>query len=681
MTLPRALINPDGETFDQEIEALEPILGELSNEDRDRYRRLNAEAIARHDSPRILVVAGPGAGKSFLFLERIRHWTSASTTSKVHVASFVRKLVSDLQADAEQKLSDEHQARVTVSTLHSLARSVVERNNGTSAYPLEPSASVIAGKWASVVWRDVFEFHPELDARAVTQHAFERQYQTEDFLADESWQSLHATYASLSTFYNAVGFADMIVRAREAIEENPALILDTHWIIDEYQDFNPAEDHLISALSVGADGVLMAGDDEQALYQQLKCSVPDIIIGYYTGRDFSNAMLPYCSRCSYYICLAASAFIAQGRSTTAIKKIYLPFEVDEQASKLEIVGTAAPATAVEYVERFLRVHRAELEAHRDRMEEGQEKDPFLLILTPDKKLKFLGDSRSALNALVAEWSVLHLGHSDDYWGIVDYITVAVTPTNNFAMRKLLHLRGVGYSRAHELIVEAMTTGARLSELDAPEIQDAITDAGEIVRIVMSSESGTDETVRNLAGVIDIADAERLTRELEANPISVFGPAHDEGEEAIETAGTAKPVELLSLVGAKGLSARHVIVIGCDNVNFAHTTRLTFFVALTRARESLHLLISAKARGGKQIHPFVSELPEGCCHYSIHKRTGDDQLASAAALAAKFVVWNVPPSEPPERPRKRHARELLDADDGVPNCQGMVAPDASGTMIR
>lgn len=34
-----------------------------------------------------------------------------------------------------------------------------------------------------------------------------------------------------------------------------------------------------------SDGVLIAGDDEQALYQQLKQSLPEIIISYYEGEQ------------------------------------------------------------------------------------------------------------------------------------------------------------------------------------------------------------------------------------------------------------------------------------------------------------------------------------------------------------------------------------------------------------
>ena len=72
--LPRPMLNAEGETFDEDIEDLYSALDILTNEQRADYRRVNAEAIASHESPRILIVAGPGSGKSFLFLERIKYW-------------------------------------------------------------------------------------------------------------------------------------------------------------------------------------------------------------------------------------------------------------------------------------------------------------------------------------------------------------------------------------------------------------------------------------------------------------------------------------------------------------------------------------------------------------------------------------------------------------------------------
>src|SRR5690242_517625 len=113
--LPPPLLNEGGDCFENLNEAEEK-LDALSNENRVAYRDFNARAIAEADAAELLVVAGPGAGKSHLFISRIEHWLARSDGKSVYVATFVRKLINDLKADIRSRLSEEDQERVHAST-------------------------------------------------------------------------------------------------------------------------------------------------------------------------------------------------------------------------------------------------------------------------------------------------------------------------------------------------------------------------------------------------------------------------------------------------------------------------------------------------------------------------------------------------------------------------------------
>jgi superfamily I DNA/RNA helicase len=152
----------------------------------------------------------------------------------------------------------------------------------------------------------------------------------------------------------------------------------------------------------------------------------------------------------------------------------------------------------------------------------------------------------------------------------------------------------------------------------------------------SEEFGPGDKADRCAELISIDDPERLASELEADPIS---GTTDEGDDAIELGGGSSTVELLTIVGAKGLSAKHVMVLGCDDVNLDRTTQLAFYVALTRARESLHLIVAARAGGAKAPHEFVLDLPEECCEITVHKKSGaDEPLGSLYALKGRLEQW-------------------------------------------
>lgn len=644
---PIHLLNKDGSCFTGLAELAE-VLGALENDARIAYRNENARAIANDDEPRIVVVAGPGAGKSYLFIDRIKAWLDARPDGQVRVATFVRKLIRDLERDIEAKLTPEEAERVQASTLHTLARSLVERNGGTVDLPLSPYVRVVDSTWARVVWRDVLAFHPDFSAGTYSLRRFEDQLHTEEVDDSAEWGQIRATHDQLTQFYNAVGFSQFITLAREAIIQSPDLIENDLWIIDEYQDFNAAEDHLVRTLVREAAGVMLAGDDEQALYQTLKASMPEIIIGYYTNTDFAKAMLPFCSRCSYYVCTAASAFMAKYREGSAIEKIYLPLTVDQDAPKVRVVATAAPGSAVEYIRAFMDESEEEFRAYLERRDAGIDTDPFLLIVSPSGGLtpKKNDDADRDLTELVGSYAARADVRSRDYHLIATYSSVGWYPRDNFAVRKLLHEAGTSFEDVHAMLEEALS-----NQIDLAEVVERRTDLMEKARSVAALLDGSEGDEDNVAGalseIIDLENAPALALELHDHPLRESAVRTDEDDRAIDSAVIVDAVALMPITGSKGLSAHHVIVLGCDNVNMGKTSPLTFFVALTRARRSLHLVFAAKASGASALHQFVLDLPEACCDYLVFKKDRSvERLASRTKIVQRVATWSS------FRPRRR-----------------------------
>ena len=99
---PRHLINEDGKPFeDRELDVLGKELDALEPAERKSFRDANARAVARHSAIRMLIVAGPGTGKSTLFKERILFWLEQNASANILALSFVRKLVADLATDVQ----------------------------------------------------------------------------------------------------------------------------------------------------------------------------------------------------------------------------------------------------------------------------------------------------------------------------------------------------------------------------------------------------------------------------------------------------------------------------------------------------------------------------------------------------------------------------------------------------
>jgi superfamily I DNA/RNA helicase len=632
----RHLINPDGAPFSAEdLNALAVQLNALNDDQRKEFRNKNATAIASHNAPAILIVAGPGTGKSTLFKQRIEHWLKQNPAAKILALSFVRKLVADLNADiqSDASLSDEQRRQVDVFTLHKYARSVVEKNGGTREWTFATHIRIIVEPWKEIVWADVLLFSGRDNTESYSWKTFEKQVYEVEFDQSAEWRTLKKSYFELCKFYNAAGFADLIIRATDALAETPKLNEHQLFIIDEYQDFNAAEEKLLEQITGETKGKLIVGDDDQVLYETLKSGKASLIRAIYADHAVANAMLPFCGRCDFHITCAADSFIKQRPDPGSIKKIYLPLTGAGASQKVQVVACATPGTAVDYIRNFVDTHKREIETRQEDLVNGEAKDACLLILSPSKAVNFYRakGAKEVLLDLIKPYYESAQEYSDEYYMVLNYYALAKVPTNNFTFRKVLHHEGNNPESVAPLLQACIKKKISFSSLGHDTIKTVLKKA-HAVRDILDSQLPTDDKVKALAKEITLTNTELLQKDLEKDRIDeelVRTIEHQEDEEAeleeIEVKQMSA-VELMTIVGSKGLSADHVIIIGFDDVNMKWVTRNAFFVAMSRARRSLHLIAALGAGGAKEPHKFLTRLPDAnleFCKYT--KAKGREKL--------------------------------------------------------
>lgn len=260
-------------------------------------RTNSVNAILDSTANKKVVVAGPGTGKTFLFKKILNGKTKTLTLS------FVNALVDDLSLEL-YGISE-------VRTLHSFGRSELSKLLKKEINIYSKLSAIIHQDYKILTGTDIdFDvlFHERKD--------------------DDANLSFYETRRQ---YYDYYGFTDVIYAAVKAFEADPKNVPSYEQVlIDEFQDFNKLEVSLIDLLA-SKSPILLAGDDDQALYEFLKnASAHHIRLRHGDEMpEYKTFNLPFCSRCPEIIVEATNDLIKiakeKGLLKDRIEKPYIYF--------------------------------------------------------------------------------------------------------------------------------------------------------------------------------------------------------------------------------------------------------------------------------------------------------------------------------------------------------------------
>lgn len=610
------MLHPNGSVFTaEEIAAVTTTLESMSTAERQEYLRQNAAAVSASPLEHLLIVSGPGTGKTILFADRIEYW-GAQYDGTILVTTFVKKLAKDLESQllsSSSRLSKERKASVQPKTLHALARSVVEKAMPWNGFRKHLHV-VPDDKWDQLIWNDAASTGVEREAW----REFDRQRARTTDPLQMSAVSTAARYRELCRYYNAASFPEMILLAQHALEENAELFSCDCVIVDELQDFNKLERCLLETILRNAHSWLMAGDDDQVLYDELKQSTRDLIVDVYNDHSVAKAMLPLCARCDNHIVHAAAALMRQCRVADGqcIDKVFLPARI-EPCAKIRMVCCPTSDSAIEY----LRIYLAEItEKLRERLadlsdDDAGETDPYLLIMTPDKACKMLGKGgRAQLLQLMSPFRTLARVHMEDYCTIEDCLAWEQNPDDNWLCRRVLaHCKSIDEASSRAALQRSFANRVPLYACGDDCIVNAQSICGELRSLISDHDLSAHAKALRIADLVRIREIGDLAGEIESGNLSLNVSPDSAYLDEMEAADRNNPsvlsaADLLTITGSKGLSADEVVILGFDQMNMAHLKERAMYVALTRARHHL-TLVTTLGGGASALPRYFDMLPE------------------------------------------------------------------------
>jgi superfamily I DNA/RNA helicase len=508
-----------------------------------------------------LILGGPGTGKTFLFKNVIE---SLPENSNILVITFINNLIDDL----EKRLSEISNRKVEVKTLHSFCKNFLL--NKIHPYEYFPELPRIIEDDASLLG---FDFR-------------ERKF-TQAFVNLEKENDGVKFYLSRSVFYNSVGHDDTVYRIFLHLNENNEAIPQySQVIVDEYQDFNLFESRLIELISQ-KNKIMIAGDDDQALYR-FKFASPDFIRQLYKDKQFKSLFLPFCRRCTSVLVKAASAFISNAKGKGLLNKriekefkCYWPdkFLDSKKYPKIFLGKCSADSVVSKHINEKI------LSIIQDEKTQPSEKDePEFLIVGPPRISHYL---REVNESLLKDKRI---------------------DKDIFEIEFKKESKKLSINEGYEFIKKDSNSnlGWRIVTYK-DRIDSSLKKDKEIIRESLNGKS-----------IIDLLPAEYINKHKEKIESISF-----QGAENLEDSLSKKiKIKLTTYLGAKGLSANHVFVLGLENGifpkdpnNISDDEACQFIVLLTRARKSLRILSVDKRFNNKikqradNLSTLVSMIPE------------------------------------------------------------------------
>ena len=214
----------------------------------------------------VLVVAGPGAGKTFCLIGRIAHLISAGNIDprRICAVTFTNKAADEIASRLRREIgpgADE----VTRGTLHALCLALLREHAGVMG--LRRGFGLADEDYQKRVLRRL-RVRPERQAQLL--RLFGR-HQLEHYPLSAGDQEHFESYREQLRSRRLLDYNDLIALTGDLLRGHPeaAAGIRARWdavLVDEFQDLSLAQYEVITGLAAGHRHCFAVGDDEQSIY-------------------------------------------------------------------------------------------------------------------------------------------------------------------------------------------------------------------------------------------------------------------------------------------------------------------------------------------------------------------------------------------------------------------------------
>lgn len=575
----------------------------------------NYEEIVTNFASPTLVLAGPGAGKTYLLADRIKRLLDNGIDKDIITVLTFGK---DANQHMIYKLTEpsgfniQFSKRPHISTMHSLGLEIIcEKPRDVNL--LKTDLRVQENENVKrLMYRDAALIlgYTEDDSKEALEC---KQYGDCKKNSEAKKCKICEKYREIMSKCNYVDFDDQILFACRILEKNPTILKKIqsrakHLLVDEYQDINVAQFRLIELLSrESRNGLFVVGDDAQSIYG-FRGGNPKFILRF--GEDFPGSEtppLPYSRRCHDKIMQDAIKVLKKYYTDwTGEQELEYKVPSGEEPQIWKLLSDKAEAKKVAVIARqFI-----------------QEKKS-ILILVPKKEFFPLITQELSKRGIVYSCPISFLPERVEIAKL--FLDWATIPFDSFKTRLVVEeLINKGIAHVPGVKKDGRTTQETIKkriieETEIAKLWEHVDKKNDLFLVIKSLKEPNKTLIKIRDGLLNLSDLFINFKKEKCGEfikqLSVVSGIWCNPSELMEditkitellnpqsTTGLGW-VQLNTMKKAKGLEADVVIMVGLEDDivpnprgDLVEESRL-FYVSMTRAKEKLYLFHSYKRPRG------------------------------------------------------------------------------------
>ena len=256
----------------------------------------NQKKAIEHGAGPLMVLAGPGSGKTFVITHRIKYLIEGPGINPAHilVVTFSRAAAKEMK-DRFEKLCSK--SLVTFGTFHSVFFNLLKTAYGFSSEQIA-SDELRYTLIKELIKRNAIE-NEDINTLAgnllneialVKQDNISIKNYYSNSISSDTFKKIYRDYEGELEARGKLDFEDMLSLTYELLSERNDILKAVqnryrYILVDEFQDINFLQYNIIKLMAGEKQNITVVGDDDQSIYR-FRGARPEIMLGF--ERDFRN---------------------------------------------------------------------------------------------------------------------------------------------------------------------------------------------------------------------------------------------------------------------------------------------------------------------------------------------------------------------------------------------------------